>query len=463
MEENQEVTPAEETAVDAVIVPEEGPTKELIETINRAGINPSIGSRIAMQMAVFFQAADEYRATSDSIVINSIDEVDKMKLADDVRLALKRKRLSATALIKSERDSLKVKMADDILHDKLLLHIGKMIEATMGNIETALEQKSKYRELYMEQVRQDRNVVRTPIFGELGIDIPSFDYLGMSDNEFELWISGVRKQVEDDKLKAKQEEERLQAEENARIERERIEKEEFDRRTKLLVDAGIVYDGKCFYLLGELVSTSDNIKQSDLEFFESVLASWSGIVQKDKLYNSRLFRLSAIRDLIQEGEARFNITKLDDETGFGFDLSIDTSDEEFESWVAKANEFSQSNEAHRLAKAEEKRQQEIKDAEERARQQEKERLEKEAKDKAAAEAKAKAEAEAKQKADEEAARKKALLAPDKEKFFEFSKKIEALQVEIPKSQSEEAQKLSVEIDGLLKKVVDYINNTASKF
>lgn len=168
----------------------------------------------------FFAKAEEWKAQVDAIVITDPSQTDKMALAKTGRLQLRNRRLEAEELVKAQRETIKARMADDVLEDKIWLRSGQMMEAVFKNLETKLKEKEKFAERWeaeQKELRRQERVSKLSVFG--AIEVPGLS--DMTDDQFNTYLSGVEaqhlKRLEEEK--AEQERQRIQNLHNERYSR----------------------------------------------------------------------------------------------------------------------------------------------------------------------------------------------------------------------------------------------------
>ena len=194
----------------------------------------------------FFTKAEEWKTQVDSIVITDPTQTDKMALAKTGRLQLKNFRLEAERLVKAQRETIKARMADDVLEDKLWLRSGQIMEAVFKNLETKLEEKEKFAERHKAELEEKTRAERAGLLAEYGqVEIPGLGQ--MSQEQFDMYLNGVKAKFEAEK-KAEQE----------RLEAERIQNLHNERYARLAKYAAFIF-GFDEINLGEL-SEEDFIK-----------------------------------------------------------------------------------------------------------------------------------------------------------------------------------------------------------
>lgn len=202
-------------------------TNELIQVVEQSGLDKTKGQKITETLSVFFDKAAEWQTTIESLTINSIDEVGKMKTAKEIRLSLKNKRLEGEKLVTAAREIVKNRMADDVLEDKLWLKSGQIMKAVYDNLEGKAEWIEKYAERYESEQKEIRKSERTAELTPYAEFVPfGIDLGNMSDEDYTKLLNGAKMQQNAKiEAEAKAEAERL---ENIRLENERIEKQRIE-------------------------------------------------------------------------------------------------------------------------------------------------------------------------------------------------------------------------------------------
>ncbi len=202
-------------------------TNELIQVVEQSGLDKTKGQKITETLSVFFDKAAEWQTTIESLTINSIDEVGKMKTAKEIRLSLKNKRLEGEKLVTAAREIVKNRMSDDVLEDKLWLMSGQIMKAVYDNLEGKAEWIEKYAERYEAEQKEIRKSERTAELTPYAEFVPfGIDLGNMSDEDYTKLLNGAKMQQNAKiEAEAKAEAERL---ENIRLENERIEKQRIE-------------------------------------------------------------------------------------------------------------------------------------------------------------------------------------------------------------------------------------------
>lgn len=190
---------------------------ELVQVLQEFGLAEEKKNVVSGLLQPFFAKAEEWKAQVDSIVVTDPSQTDKMALAKTGRLQLKNFRLEAEKLVKAQREIVKIRMADDVLEDKLWLRSGQIMEAVFKNLETKLEEKEKFAERWEAEQEETRRQDRVSILVQY--DVVEMPGLGkMSEEQFQTYLAGLKAQHEA-KLKAEAEQkeaERIQQLHNER-------------------------------------------------------------------------------------------------------------------------------------------------------------------------------------------------------------------------------------------------------
>ncbi len=383
-------------------------TYDLVRIINESGLEKSKSDVLIENFSNYFEIAKEWDNKAKQIVVTSKDQVEDMKTAREGRLMLQKKRTA----VEHTRKQLK---ENSLREGKAIDNIAKILTGLIEPIETYLEDQEKFierQEAKERQIKREARELETRDYSEF---IPyGLDFGNMTDEDYALILNGA-------KLQAKAKVDAIMEEENKRIQEERLNTIEQQRKIEIAP-----------YL--QFVSTSNDLRNMKDEDFSSLLAS---LQEAKKQYD------------IEQNKIRIENERLKAEA--------EAKEKELAKERAKL-------ESERLANEEKaKKEKEIADA--------KLKAEKEANNKKQADLQAKLDEqerlrklEEKRIADEKKAtleaEKKAKKAPDKIKLSELVKTIESIQM--PELKSEEGQKIIEDIKGLLTKVVNYANGKISE-
>ena len=202
-------------------------SNELLAFLSSSGLVEAKRNDIAQSLGMFFDKASEWNQTIASIVITDPSETGKMKMAKEGRLTLKNMRLDAMKVVKAKRESVKNRMADDILEDKLLLKAGQMVEATFENLEGKLQEKEEFGLRWEAEnkaklkIARDAEVLPFAEFVLGGIDLSN-----LSETDYQKFLGGLKLQMEA----------KLEAEAKIKAEKEAKEKAEREERERIALE-----------------------------------------------------------------------------------------------------------------------------------------------------------------------------------------------------------------------------------
>ncbi len=74
-------------------------SNQLAVILTESGVEKSVQTRISETLVMFFNKADEWKSSIEGIVITDPTETGKMKVAKQIRLDLKNKRIEGEKLI----------------------------------------------------------------------------------------------------------------------------------------------------------------------------------------------------------------------------------------------------------------------------------------------------------------------------------------------------------------------------
>lgn len=182
---------------------------------SETGLEIEKAKKIWVEFEPTFDALNECAARVSDLVVNSVEQVDEMRLARETRLEIKRIRVAA--------DKKKKGLKEDILKE------GRFIDATVRLITDAarpVEERLSEMEKFAERKEAERiaarNQERRESLAPYHVDIQFVDIDSMDDNTFNTFFERA-KQAYQDRIAREQ----AEAEERARVERER---EEMNRR-----------------------------------------------------------------------------------------------------------------------------------------------------------------------------------------------------------------------------------------
>ena len=373
-----------------------------------------------------FNGVSSMRDQLDAVAVKDENDTASMKVANTIRLNVRRVRLDAEKTFDAKRAEVQAQMISFKTEDALWLKA----KQTMQILTKEIEDTAKWKEdtkARIEAERQELKIAqRLQQMQSIRPECQRSDVESLSDEMFATLLNAA-------KIEQQKQIEEQQKAEAERIERERKEKLFADRRAKTI----------------RLVNFIENYEQvqfgdlSEDDFMQIVNAA----IEKRTAHEAEQARIK--KDL-DEKEAALQAERKKREAEAA---EAARKQKEIEDAAKKAQV-----EADKKAAAEKKKADEEAAAlrEKIAEQERAEKQRKEAEE--AAKKKAAEEEAARQKAEAEAA-KKAAAAPDREKLLKFAELIDGLLT--PELSSQEAVEIATNARGLLDKVVAYINSKAA--
>lgn len=344
------------------------------------------GEQIHKAFAPFFKDAKLLEAEALALVVTSADQYEEMNRARDMRKALQRIRLDA-------EEAKKTLKADVLLRGRAIDGMFNIIQFAIKPLEKHLENQEKFAELLAEKEKSEIKAKREAELTQYGVDVTFIHVEDMPADVYENFLSKAKKEF-DDKVEAEKKAE------SDRLEKERLDKVEMDRRLE--------FAPYSFLLVGD---APDFRGMRDHEF----IAFMDGMKKAKASHDEEQERVKAENERLKK----------------------------------------ESEEADRKKNAELAKQKAEQDEKLRIEQEQRKKAEAELESKRQQEAQAKAEADAKAKADEEA-RRKALLSPDKDKLMKLAEEISS--IELPILTDKTAQSIAKGVQTLLGKTVAFIKD-----
>jgi hypothetical protein len=219
-------------STEITILPEEiRPLAEQVEESKKNEITASIQS--------VFQDQSNLLAAIEDVKITSIDQVDKIRYAKQIRLEAKRKRLEVEKVLDLKRAEVQHKMAGYKTEDALYLKTKQMIQIKYKHIEDLAEYQEKFIERYELEQAEMKYQLRMAKLESFQVDTTFINLREMSDSDFELYYNNQKVQHEaklEADRKQKEHEELLAKVEAQRIELERIELEKQREAERIKVE-----------------------------------------------------------------------------------------------------------------------------------------------------------------------------------------------------------------------------------
>lgn len=387
-----------------VVLPDE--VKELAQRVPE-----SKQKEVQTILSQIFAGTADWEKQVDAIEVKDINDRMSIQLADTARKNVKAARLAGEKLFDAKRDAVQMEMQNYKLEDSLWLKSKQIMQIKFKAIEEKAEWKARFVERYEAEQKELRTQLRIEKVMKFSSEVNRIEIENMSDNLFDIFLSGLEKAF-NDKIEAdrKAEEKRL-----ADIEAERVRQENIR-------------------LENEKLKKEAEAKAKELEAERKIKAK-----RNEELKPYIIF----IRD-------------------YGKMLSLD--EEAYQKELADIKRGAKEHyefEAEQKVKADKERADLLKQAE--AERIKRENIEAELKRKKEADDKLKRDAELKLQAEKKAkalAERKAKLAPDREKLLAFGQALN--NTPRPEIKSIEAIPIMAAINGMLVRLNGYIVENANK-
>ena len=209
---------SEETNV-LVVIPQEVTTlAEKVAADKREEVNTILNQ--------LFSGTESWKQQISNIKVKDHTDTMAMQMAGTARLSVKKARLEAEKLFDAKRDEVQRLKAAFDLEDKLWLKSKQIMQEMFKSIEQEAEYKentAKRYEIEQKEIRTQERLQKVIVFNPT---VSRFDIENLSDEMFNVFLSGLEKEHND----------RIEAEKKAeeeRLEKERIEKLYFERLNKI--------------------------------------------------------------------------------------------------------------------------------------------------------------------------------------------------------------------------------------
>lgn len=202
-----------------VITPEVMP-KEALQIIEQTGVERSTATQLREAFVTMFYDAEKWLDKAKAIKVTDVSQTREMKLAREMRLALRQIRCDA----ENARKRLK---ADALAKGKAIDGIANVLKALVEPVESYLQEQEDFAKRIEEQKRQElrqaRELAMVP-YAEFFQMSGGFDLAAMPQEQFDAMLEGLRiKQQAKEAAEREMEQKRIAEEERLRKEAEERE------------------------------------------------------------------------------------------------------------------------------------------------------------------------------------------------------------------------------------------------
>lgn len=170
-----------------------------------------------------------WKTKLSEVTISDPTDSESMKVAEKIRLDVKKERCSQEKVIDDLRDDVKMRMIEQKTEDEVLLAIKKAVVAQYKEIEAMAEHMANTAKRHEAEQKQKTGELRLEKVKRYNENVTILDVLNLTDEMFEIVLAGYEKTYQDKQEVIRKEQE----------ERERQEKQEAlhnTRKTSLLND-----------------------------------------------------------------------------------------------------------------------------------------------------------------------------------------------------------------------------------
>lgn len=189
-------------------------------------VNTEKQQEVSNVLSSIFTGTDNWEKQVEAIEVKGIDDTMSINLADAARLNIKKARLSAEKVFDAKREEVQQRMSDFKTEDALWLKAKQIMQIKFK----AIEEKAEWKARYVERHEKEQKILRTENrrlqLEKFSSDIPVVEFENMTDETFNLFVSGMEKDYND----------RIEAERKAEAERIAKEKAEAEERERIRLE-----------------------------------------------------------------------------------------------------------------------------------------------------------------------------------------------------------------------------------
>lgn len=204
-----------------------------------------------------------WKTKLSEVTIADATDSESMKLAEKIRLDVKKERCSQEKVIDDLRDGVKIKMIEQKTEDEVLLAIKKAVVAQYKEIEAMAEHMANTAKRHEAEQKQKTGELRLEKVKRYNENVTILDVLNLTDDMFEIVLAGYEKTYQD-KLDAirrvqeeKEQQERVIALHNTR-KVQLLNDWQFASKEEQLLDFGTISDS-------EWATVIDNVNTRKVE------------------------------------------------------------------------------------------------------------------------------------------------------------------------------------------------------
>lgn len=197
--------------------------EELAQIAN--GVSVEKRNEVQTVLNQVFQGVSKMREQLDSVVVSDENDKLNMKLANTIRLSVRQVRLEAEKTFDAKRSEVQQAMLSFKTEDSLWLKAKQTMQILTKEIEETAKWKEETKSRFdseQKELKVQQRINKISKFSDIGRQ----EFENMSDETFEMFLSGIEKQYK----------ERIEAEKKAELDRIEKEKAEIAERERIRIE-----------------------------------------------------------------------------------------------------------------------------------------------------------------------------------------------------------------------------------
>ncbi len=238
------------------------------------GVSAEKRNEVQTVLNQVFQGVSKMRTQLDQVVVSDENDKLNMKLANTIRLGVREVRLKAEKTFDAKRSEVQQAMLSFKTEDSLWLKAKQTMQILTKEIEETAKWKEETKSRFDAEQKELKVQQRIHSVSKFS-DISRIEFENMSDETFEMFLSGIEKQYND----------RIESEKKAelkRIENERLDKLENQRRLEIAPFVQFITESK------DLRNMSDVNYSNFLQNLQKAKSDYEKEQEKIRIENEKL-------------------------------------------------------------------------------------------------------------------------------------------------------------------------------
>lgn len=238
------------------------------------GVSAEKRNEVQTVLNQVFQGVSKMRTQLDQVVVSDENDKLNMKLANTIRLGVREVRLKAEKTFDAKRSEVQQAMLSFKTEDSLWLKAKQTMQILTKEIEETAKWKEETKSRFDAEQKELKIQQRIHLVSKFS-DISRIEFENMSDETFEMFLSGIEKQYND----------RIESEKKAelkRIENERLDKLENQRRLEIAPFVQFITESK------DLRNMSDVNYSNFLQNLQKAKSDYEKEQEKIRIENEKL-------------------------------------------------------------------------------------------------------------------------------------------------------------------------------